>query len=340
MSSPKVSVLMPVFNGGHYLKDSIESILSQDFSDFEFLVINDGSTDNTAQLISSYKDKRIRVINNDNNLGLVLSLNKGIDSAAGKYIVRMDSDDISSQNRLSVQVRFMNNNPQIGASGSYYYLLYKNKRAIFDFPITYSEIRPYLIFNSPIPHPTAIIRASILNEHQLRYSSEAKHVEDYDFWSRMSKYCELTNMKQCLLNYRMHEKQASRSLHHVQERGKNISAIRMRHLHELGLQPSEKEIVIHNLVSDAGKPENESMLKDAEQWLFKIKGVNEERKLFDAAFLDKIILERWLRFCFSFKADWKYFMQSRLFSSISLPNKRKLELFHQLYYAWKRNRIK
>lgn len=343
MSNPKVSVLMPVFNGGNYLKASIESILSQDFPDFEFLIVNDGSTDNTAQIISSYPDRRIRTINNGHNLGLVSSLNTGIDNARGKYIVRMDSDDISFKKRLSVQVQFMDKNSKIGASGSYYHILYKNSRFICDFPLTHSEIRPYLLFNSPIPHPTAIIRKSILDEFHLQYSTESKHLEDYDLWSRIATYSELANIKQSLLNYRVHEGQISTDPQNVKERYKNISTIRTRHLKELDLQPSQEELTVHNLLSDAGKPDKEEMLKDAEQWLSNIRKANQEKKLLNETYLDKIILERWMRFCFNFRSGTKKMnsiLQSELFSSISLTNKRKLELLQQLFYAWKRRKIK
>ena len=158
MKSPKVTVLMPVYNGKKYLRDAMDSILSQNYTDFEFLIINDGSADDSQKIIDSYSDKRIRSLNNEKNIGLVKTLNKGMDAAKGEYIVRMDCDDVSLKNRLSVQVLFMECQPSLGASGSFYYLLLNGKKAVADFPQSREEIECFMVFNSPIAHPSAIIR--------------------------------------------------------------------------------------------------------------------------------------------------------------------------------------
>ena len=110
MSKPLVSVLMAVYNGEKYLLEAIESILNQTYTNFEFLIINDGSTDSTEEIILSYSDQRIRYIKNEQNLKLIASLNKGLDLAKGKYIARMDADDISLPDRLEKQVNFLERN--------------------------------------------------------------------------------------------------------------------------------------------------------------------------------------------------------------------------------------
>ena len=114
----KATVLMPVFNGEKHLNEAINSILSQSFQDFEFLIIDDGSTDHSKKIIRSYQDKRIRFIENDRNLQLSRTLNRGIQLAKGEYILRMDADDISFPNRLEKQIQFMDQNLEIIASGS------------------------------------------------------------------------------------------------------------------------------------------------------------------------------------------------------------------------------
>ncbi len=116
--NPKVTVLMPVYNAEKYLKTAIESILKQTFSDFELLIINDGSTDGSEEIIRSFNDKRIRLFNNEQNLGIIKTLNKGLNLAKGEYIIRMDADDISLPDRLELQVKYMEENPGIGISGT------------------------------------------------------------------------------------------------------------------------------------------------------------------------------------------------------------------------------
>ena len=113
-SVPGVSVVMPAYNAAKYIKEAIDSILAQTYRDFEFIIVNDGSTDNTKEIILSYSDPRIVYIENEQNSGICVTLNKGLDAAKGRYIVRMDSDDIALPQRLEVQVRYMDANPVVG----------------------------------------------------------------------------------------------------------------------------------------------------------------------------------------------------------------------------------
>src|SRR5438270_14004268 len=118
MTDPSVSVLMHVHNGGSYLKEAIESMLNQTYIDFEFIIINDGSTDGLKEIIKQFYDDRIVYIENDTNKGLIESLNKGIDAARGNFIARMDSDDIALPIRLEAQVRYMNEHPKTAVLAS------------------------------------------------------------------------------------------------------------------------------------------------------------------------------------------------------------------------------
>jgi glycosyltransferase involved in cell wall biosynthesis len=114
----KITVLMSVFNGERFLRGAIESILSQTYKDFEFLIIDDGSTDASTNIIASYRDSRIRSLRSERNLGLAASLNQGLASSTGQYVARMDADDISLPNRLARQVGFMQTHPHVGACGT------------------------------------------------------------------------------------------------------------------------------------------------------------------------------------------------------------------------------
>jgi glycosyltransferase involved in cell wall biosynthesis len=117
--SPKISVVMPVYNGKEYLALAVESILRQTFADFEFIIINDGSTDNSADIAASYEDPRIKLLHNDKNLGLIPSFNRGLENSRGEYIARMDADDIAFPDRFKKQVAFLDDHPDIALCGSW-----------------------------------------------------------------------------------------------------------------------------------------------------------------------------------------------------------------------------
>lgn len=343
MKSPKVTVLMSVYNGETYLRDAMDSILSQDFTDFEFLIINDGSKDDSEKIIRSYKDDRIRLIMNEKNIGLVNSLNKGFELAQGEYIVRMDCDDISHKNRLSTQVRFMDSHLSVGASGSFHNLLLNGKKAVADFPLKNDEIKCYMLFNSPIAHPAVIIRNSIIKKEKLLYRSEYIHAEDYDLWSQLSEIADLANVSDVLLNYRVHENQITKNQKLILERQQSMTGIRTRHLKKINIIPSPEEMKLHHLVSDGSKPESSQQLIDSEIWLKKILTHTLNNKQFDSNSIGKIVLERWLRVCFNYyggKKGFQYFLGSELYSMIKLPFSKKLEFFKNLYYSYKRKAIK
>ena len=155
---PLITVLMSVYNGERYLHEAIESILNQTFTDFEFLIINDGSTDSTRDIITSYTDSRIRLIDNEQNIGLTKSLNKGIDLARGKYIARMDADDISMPERLEVQYNFLEKNIEYSLVSSGAYLIDENNNQIGELyrPYNYEMILGYIFFFNPIIHPSVL----------------------------------------------------------------------------------------------------------------------------------------------------------------------------------------
>ena len=131
MKNPKVTVLMSVYNGEKYLQEAIDSILEQTFKDFEFLIINDGSTDKTGEILESYHDLRIKIINNEKNIGLTKSLNKGLKLARGEYIARQDADDISMPERLEKEVEFLETHQDYAVVGAFAKIINKNSEILF-----------------------------------------------------------------------------------------------------------------------------------------------------------------------------------------------------------------
>ena len=202
-NNPKVTVLMPVYNGEKYLREAIDSILNQTFTDFEFLIINDGSTDSSVEIINSYDDSRIRLIHNEKNLKLVASLNKGMDLARGKYIARMDCDDISLPDRIEKQVIFMDENPDIVVTGTWV----ENIDINGDFinivkPPVGGDMESLYWRPSPLIHPSVMMQKNIIEKY--KYDLAFMHAEDYELWLRISKKYKIDNIPEVLLKYRIH----------------------------------------------------------------------------------------------------------------------------------------
>ncbi len=180
-TEPLISVIMPTYNRAHLLPQAINSILNQTYKNFEFIIINDGSSDKTQKVLKEYqkKDHRIILLSNDENKGIVTSLNKGLEIAKGKYIARMDDDDISLPRRLERQVYFLEANPDITVLGSNIQLpkshIYKKHHDIHENAIISH-------FETPLYHPTVMMRTSFFKKHNLKYDNEFNATEDSHLW--------------------------------------------------------------------------------------------------------------------------------------------------------------
>lgn len=212
LAEPLVSVILPVFNAQAYISEAIESVLAQDYRNFELIIINDGSTDNSAKIIESYtSDTRLKYIKLHQNNGISLALNLGLEMANGEFIARMDADDIAFPNRLSKQVSFMKRHTDYVACGSSVIFFNEhNTQYKAHFPSTNEEIRAALsLFSHHISHPTIMMRAETIRLNRLRYSTSHLYAEDFHLWSKMIKLGKLYNFKEPLLYYRHHSSQVS-----------------------------------------------------------------------------------------------------------------------------------
>ncbi len=204
---PAISVILPVFNGERFLAEAVESILGQSFSDFEFIIIDDGSTDRTAEILRGYDDRRIRLLPNPRNLGLTQTLNIGLEVARGRFIARMDADDIALPDRLARQMAYFDAHPDVVLVGA------GNARSGHDArslakatrPLSPAQFRWQLLFWSPILHPSAMFRAALVREHGLRYDDSAKSAEDYDMWIRMTELGAAARLPGALVLWRRHD---------------------------------------------------------------------------------------------------------------------------------------
>ncbi len=200
MKTPLVSVLMPVYNGEPYLREAMESVLFQSFRDFEFVIVDDGSTDRTEEIVRSFDDARIRFYTNGNNRGISETLNRGIDLCRAKWIARMDADDVNRRDRLERQVRYLHHNPDCALLSTWARVMRDDKEFV-RMERFRSEFYPYnLTFQCWIYHPTVIYRKDAVlavGKYSMPYS------EDYDLFWRLSTRYRIANLELPLVNYRL-----------------------------------------------------------------------------------------------------------------------------------------
>ena len=200
----KVSVIMPVYNGEKYIKYSIESILNQTFSDFELIIIDDGSVDDTEKIIKSYSDSRIKYFKKENS-GITDSLNLALEKSQGEFIARMDADDISEPNRLERQLKFFEQNPEIVLCGSFAKIINENNEDFGEFnkiPLNWSDIKIECILHNPFIHSSVMFRRDLVNVVG-GYNKKYWHTEDYELWTRIVNKYPCKNIPEFLLKYRI-----------------------------------------------------------------------------------------------------------------------------------------
>ena len=211
---PKVSVLMPVYRTDEkYLREAIESILNQTFTDFEFLILDDCPDDDREKIVKSYKDKRIKYSKNDQNLGITPTRNKLIDMASGEYLAVFDHDDISLPERLEKQVAYLDEHQDVGVVSCWYKKMPKND--IVKNPISNYEIEIYLMDDNYITHSACMLRKSVLSDNNIKYNSEYSPAEDYALCVSLIGKTKFHNIPEVLFLYRLHETNTSKKLKNI-----------------------------------------------------------------------------------------------------------------------------
>ncbi len=290
MSKPKVSVLTSVYKSAALIRPAIESVLGQTFTDFEWIIINDATPDKSIEIIESYKDPRIKIIDNSDNLGLAASLNKGLAVCKGKYIIRMDTDDVCYLNRFETQVRFMDANPKITVAGSWVNLT-GDWSGIWKTPTTHEEIKCKLLLNSAIAHPSVILRKSELQKYNLQYNEQLKKIQDYDLWVRAIAKVRFANIPKVLMDYRIDI--AAKSADVVKRSNEIIYSIRKRQLKNLGIEVTENEANnLHFVSANLLKKVDYKVIGKLFTLILK---ANKSKKQYSAKFLDKQLGRTWIR---------------------------------------------
>jgi glycosyltransferase involved in cell wall biosynthesis len=297
---------MPVFNAEKYLREAIESILHQTFTDFELVIVNDGSTDGSKAIVRSFSDQRIRYVENETNLGMAKSLNKGIDLCCGKYVARMDADDISLPRRLEKQYRFMEAHPDIGICSSWAQVIDDNGRVTGKILLQTDPklVFIHLLFSVPFVHPACCIRADLLKENKYQREPVA---EDYDLWSRLGDRTRMANLPEFLLQYRWHAANVSKEKEQLMDGIKR--EIIVGELQKLRLSPSDAELRIHTLSfslhgfnSHREKTVVQSSdLAATQQWFKRLIAANDRVKRYHPYAFRAYLWSRWLVLCLFMK---------------------------------------
>jgi glycosyltransferase involved in cell wall biosynthesis len=225
---PLVSVLMSVHNDAAYIDAAVQSVLSQTLSDFELVVIDDESTDGTTERLAAYDDNRVRLERNSERAGLAASLNYGLELAQGRYVARLDADDVAVPERLEQQVAHIRSDPELAVVGSAVVDLdehgRRGRRHVM--PSGARPLRWLALFSSPFFHPTVLVDREALETHELRYDPDFLESEDYDLWTRLFEFADGDNLHEPLVLKRVHAGQASQRRRDVQESFQRRVALR------------------------------------------------------------------------------------------------------------------
>lgn len=296
MRTPLVSVVMPAFNGGLFLDEAIRSILTQTFDDLELIVIDDGSIDNTPEIIELHRreDARIRAFSQTNQ-GLIATLNRGLDLAQGVYVARMDQDDISLPRRLAAQVAFMETHRDVGVCGAWIETFDGRSRHVVRLPTDDSAIRSWLLFESVLPHPSVIMRRNAFSQIRMSYDATYLHAEDYHLWVRASRCMALGNVGEVLLRYRIHSEQIVRK--YEIEKLASARQVRKDQLEYLGISPRQEELNLHQALSTWQFEATVDFLDATQAWLSRLLAANETAKRYDHGALSRVLGDRWAAVC-------------------------------------------
>lgn len=327
--NPLVSVLLPVHNGAEFLYVSIESVLNQSYTNFELIIIDDGSTDNSCQIIRSFKDDRIVFIQNQKNIRLINTLNKGIEIAKGKYLARIDADDYMHFQRLEKQVDFLEKNEEYVLVGSGVQLVKGNKSRKEDYIQYYSENNDIVFsmcFYCPFIHPSILLRIDILRRFDLKFDTDFLHAEDYELWTRLIKYGRVHNLKENLTFYRIHSNQISNIFLDFQKN--QMDKIQQFFLNESipSFTTKEKSIIFSNFQKI-----------DLEDYFNTIKKFDENKFFvgdFKMRYINKLIKNYLIEKKHYKISDWKFILRSSYFSGL------RFSFFQYLSFIYKTLKFK
>lgn len=299
MVTPLVSVVIPTFNRSHYVGAAISSALGQTLNDIEVVVVDDGSTDATTQLLESINDPRLRVIRHESNRGIPETRNTGLSAARGRYIAWLDSDDVARSNRLAEQVAFLEVHPEIAMVGACAGKLRPDgtrKSGIRVPPLTPELISAWLLFRSAFQQSSVTGRSEVLSRY--RYDSAYPVCEDVDMFLRLQQHHKLANLPRILVDRRLHPEQSVRQRQH--EINARMKALAKPMLERIGIPTSEFDLDRHVLLGKASFENVDvqpNFLDWALAWLNRLNAENNRTQVYDPASLRLASAYFWVLAC-------------------------------------------
>ena len=291
-----LSIIMPAYNAEKFISQAIQSILDQTYNNFELIIINDGSTDKTKNIIESFDDKRIRYFENERNEGIVFSRNKGLKLAQGEYIGMLDADDIAYSKKFEEQITFLEQNKDFGMLGSWANFIDEEGVGLpgnWKLKAPPEMIPAIMLFKNYFLQSAVVYRKQCINQYSFREGFDI--LEDYLVWMEIIRKHKVWNLQKYLIKYRVHSGGVTKM--HQEERLEKEKKVFRLQLMELGIDATEQEIELHLLIRDDKPITNIATLKSIEKWLLKINEQNKSTKTYDQQMLAKVIFNRWLKVC-------------------------------------------
>lgn len=331
MKKPLLTVVMPAYNGEKYISEAIDSVLNQTFTDFELLIINDGSTDGTYDIIKSFKDDRIRFIDLPGNKGIAYCRNLGLSEAEGEFLAWTDCDDVNISTRFDKQISYLQNNPDFGGCGTWLSRFKDDKTFYVTKAFEDNEkIKASLLFKpASIPNATVMLRLADVKKYNLWYNEKLQISEDYDYIFRCSRQFKFSNLQELLYKYRDSETSIIKKFEDKElETFNTLKSIYKMALATLGINPTEKELLTHYQICSRKIFSNFTEFEKCYNWLENLKLANDSNKIYDSKVFKEVESEQ---FFFLSKKASKFGMRT-LFFFINKSKKNSWSIKAQNYF--------
>jgi len=290
-----VTVVIPARNEAPHIDAALRSILAQSLSDLEVIVIDDASTDETGERVNRLGDSRVRLLRNENNLGVSGSLNRALDLASGGYVARMDADDVAHADRLARQIAFLETHPEVGAVGSWARFVEKFAGHRERKPVGAAHARAWLLFDNPLIHSTVVMRRDLLERCALRYDPAWSRTEDFDLWMRLSEHAQLDNVPEVLLDFRVRDGGVTGTARG--EMDEQAARLLRRRLALCGRETDLEESGFHRAIGQGAPMKSPRQLRDAAAWLDKLLHDEKLDPGVDPGVFRAVVADVWFRLC-------------------------------------------
>ncbi|WP_375416588.1 glycosyltransferase family 2 protein [uncultured Hymenobacter sp.] len=293
---PRVSVVLPVYNVAAHITETIGSLLGQTYANFELLVLDDCSTDETAAKVQAIRDPRLRFIQNPRNLGRAGTDNAALAHVRGEFVAKMDGDDLCHPERLARQVAFLDQNPAVNVVGTWLQN-FESSRYLARYPTTPAAARVMTLFTLPTGNPTVMLRTGLFEQQGLRYDATLRQTEDYDFFARYLRQLHVATLPAALVRYRVPPSVSKTQI--LTERAAVADQVRAQLLSAWNLPHTARELQVHNAISLLDRPLGDITLAEVDAWLRKLLHHNTEQPWFETAALRRGLGERWFEVCYT-----------------------------------------